>query len=102
MRRLIIAAVLFLIALTALAQSQIPAIVGDYWAWRETVDPLPPGEDPLNRFQTKLRADGLSESDIASTLETLRRGLIIEEGEFYDGIYKEGPDFTPEPNRLLV
>lgn len=102
MRRLLTAAALFLIALTALAQSEVPPIVGDYWAWRETVDPLPQGDDPLVRFQAKLRAAGLSETDIASTLETLRRGLIIEEGEFYDGIYKEGRDFTPEPNRLLV
>jgi SAM-dependent methyltransferase len=102
MRRQVIAFALFLVALTALAQSEIPPIVADYWAWRETVDPVPQGEDPLKRFQAKLRADGLNEADIAFTLDTLRRGLIIEEGEFYDGIYKEGPDFTPEPNRLLV
>jgi SAM-dependent methyltransferase len=102
MHRFIAIFLLSLIALTALAQSEIPPIVGDYWAWRETVDPLPPGEDPLVRFQTKLRADGLSETDIASALEALRRGLIVEEGEFYDGIYETGPNFNSAPNKLLV
>lgn len=100
--RQVITATLLVIALTAWAQTDVPPIVGDYWAWRETVDPLPEGEDPLVRFEAKLRADGLNEAGIASSLDTLRRGLIIEEGEFYDGIYKEGPDFNPEPNRLLV
>lgn len=102
MRRPLIAFVFFLYALSALAQSQIPPIVGDYWVWRETVDPLPQGEDPLVRFQAKLRADGLNETNIAATLDTLRRGLIVEEGEFYDGIYKEGPNLNYAPNRLLV
>jgi len=102
MRRFLTIAALLLVALTALAQSEIPQIVGDYWAWRGTVDPLPQGDDPLVRFQAKLRAEGLNETDIASTLETLRRGLIIEEGEFYDGIYKEGPNLDFAPNRLLV
>lgn len=99
---LIRTAILLVIALTTLAQSEIPPIVGDYWAWRETVDPLPRGEAPLAHFETKLRAEGLGEVEIASTLDTLRRGLVIEEGEFYDGIYKEGPNLNYAPNRLLV
>jgi 2-polyprenyl-3-methyl-5-hydroxy-6-metoxy-1,4-benzoquinol methylase len=95
-------ALLLLVALAALAQSEVPPIVGDYWAWRETVDPLPQGEDPVARFEAKLRADGFNETDIASMLDALRRGLVDEEGEFYDGIYKEGPNLDFAPNRLLV
>jgi SAM-dependent methyltransferase len=90
------------LALVGLAQSKVPAIVGEYWGWRETAKPLPKGEDPIALFEAKLRAGGLSPAAAAAEIETLRRGLIVEEGEFYDAIYAKGPNFNSQPNKLLV
>ena len=89
-------------ALVCLAQADVRGIVGEYWRWRELVKPFPAEEDPIVLFEAKLRADGLSADAAATTIETLRQGLIEEEGEFYDGIYSKGPKFNPKPNKLLV
>lgn len=84
------------------ASAQVLPIVPQYWEWRETVDPLPEGRDPLVIFREKLAGDGTDEVTIDAQMAALRHGLVVEEGEFYDGIYEEGPDLLPEPNRLLV
>ena len=90
------------VSLVVLAQSDSSDIVGDYWLWREQAKPLPAGADPIALFQAKLRADGLSEAAAAEKVESLRKGLIAEEGEFYDGIYERGPKFNPKPSALLI
>jgi SAM-dependent methyltransferase len=90
------------LAPASLAQSDAADISGEYWRWRELVKPLPAEEDPLALFEAKLRADGLSAVAAAAQIEALRKGLIVEEGEFYDGIYSKGPKFNAEPNKLLV
>lgn len=95
------AAILALIVVDPV-RSEVPAIVGEYWRWRETVKPLQAGADPIALFEAKLRSDGLSPAAASTKIETLRRGLIEEEGEFYDAIYTKGPNFNSRPNNLLV
>ena len=90
------------VALVSLAQSAASDISGEYWSWRELVKPLGIEEDPLALFEAKLRADGLSAVLAAVKIEELREELIVEEGEFYDGIYSRGPKFNSEPNKLLT
>lgn len=83
-------------------QSAVPEIVSEYWSWRESAEPLPADQDPVTAFEEKLRNDGLSQVAATATIEELRKGLVTEEGEFYDTIYAKGPDFDAKPNRLLV
>ncbi len=90
------------VLLVGVALPQLPPIVPQYWEWRGSVDPLSDGTDPLKVFRTLLEADGLAADVVDEQMEALLRGLVIEEGEFYDGIYEEGPDLLPAPNRLLV
>ena len=90
------------LSLVGRAQVDLPKIVGEYWEWQERAKPLPADGDPIAWFEAKLRADGLSADATAAKIEKLRRGLIEEEGQFYDTIYSKAPTFNTKPNNLLV
>ncbi len=90
------------LSLVGRAQSDLPKIVAEYWDWHERAKPLPADGDPIAWFEAKLRAGGLSADAAAAKIEELRRGLIEEEGQFYDTIYSKAPTFNTKPNKLLV
>jgi len=54
---------------------------------------------PIEKYQAKLSAEGISDGDAAKTIRII---TARDEGAFYDGIYSKPPKFQTLPSALLA
>lgn len=86
-------------ALPVTCQTEGRAALDAFLEWKRKASPQLPFGEALEKYQQKLRGDGLSQE---ASERTIRLIVAYDEAELYDRVYAAPPEFNTSPNQLLV